>query len=116
MLNMATIRFKNNTAKHVSYDTAARVYQVLIGNEKPKDEVQAAFIRTVEAVEFPATNIGRQPASSHMPSHETIIERRKRIQQIRMDPTLHGKDKYYAIGEVLYGRNLQPRQRQQRLV
>lgn len=113
---MAIIRFKDGSAKYTDHYKAAKVYQVLIGKEEPENAAQAAFVRTVATVEFPTVTMPGQPASKRLPSAETIKERRRRIQQIRMDPTLTGKQKYYAIGEVLYGRNLQPVQKQQQLV
>lgn len=112
---MATIRFKDNTAKYVSHEQATKVYQVLIGNEQPENEKQAAFIRTVESVEFPQLEMPQRVKRSG-PDEETVRERRRKIREILLDPTIRGKDKYYAIGEVLYGHNIAPRQDQQQLV
>lgn len=110
---MATIRFKDHTTKYVEHYQAAKVYQVLIGNEPPENEAQAAFIKTVESVEFPVLPMPDQPAAHRRHSPETIKERRRRVKAIMDDPSLSGKQKYHHAREVLYGHPVPPEGQQQ---
>jgi hypothetical protein len=49
---MPRILLDNGTTKEVSYDTAAKILEVLNGNREPKDKAQAAFVLHVTDVQF----------------------------------------------------------------
>lgn len=52
---MAEIILNTGEVLEVSYNQAAKVYQILIGNKEPADEAQAEFMTTVADVKFPRT-------------------------------------------------------------
>ena len=49
---MATIVFTDGTRKHIAYDKAARILEVLDTTKEPKDEAQAKFCERIETIEF----------------------------------------------------------------
>lgn len=50
---MAQIILNTGEVLDVTYNQAAKVYQILQGNKEPEDEAQSEFIQTVADVKFP---------------------------------------------------------------
>jgi hypothetical protein len=52
---MATIVFSDGRTKIVSYDQAAKMYQVLQGNKEPENEAQSTYLMAVKNIIFDKT-------------------------------------------------------------
>lgn len=105
---MAFLVMKDSTKRPVDYATAAKVFQVLIGNEQPENDDQKDFVATVERVEF--DSVPRRGVRQPDIDPEVSAERRRKIAAINADPKITGKEKYYAIGEVLFGKKIRRQQ------
>lgn len=61
---MAKLIMKDGQTRNIGYSQAAHIYQILIGNEEPKDDKQALYISQIHGVEFDTpTKVARYTGS-----------------------------------------------------
>lgn len=97
---MAVLIMSDGGRRNVSYNQAAKVYQVLMGIEKPEDNEQKDFVSQVKEVIFDATSSFR---TTHAGSRRRIDSDRKKpdkeIRKIIRDKTLTGREKAIKIAQ-----------------
>jgi hypothetical protein len=80
---MPVLVFSNGQRKNVGYNTASRIYQILVGDKEPDNERQANFCCQVSKVEFA--------------SPVKLKEKDMVMQQILNDKNLTGYNKLVAV-------------------
>lgn len=91
---MAYLHFSDGSKRQVSYDQAAKVHQILLGNELPQDETQAQFVEQVANVEF-------EPTVATQSRHKGFDAPDPKLHALMDDKTLTGREKFLAIGNHL---------------
>lgn len=99
---MAQLIMSNGKVQIVSYDQAAKIYQILLGNAKPRDQVQQEFCDEVSEVQFDALPTIR------VYTKRKNVERDPKMHQILTDHTLTGYNKFKAVADRLRERTTVP--------
>lgn len=98
---MPRLIFNTGKSKHVPYETAANIYQVLVGNKEPKDEAQAEYVLTIKHIMWDTIQDGTKPATV---STKDKTERQAAVNKIMNNPELTGRQKAREVSKLLGGK------------
>lgn len=94
---MPTLHFFDGTSKNVEYDKAMSIRKILdddLGDWKPTPE-QIAYAEKVESIQYKDLPSLKHKEQFIVREHDTKMD------EIRNDPTLKGRDKFKAVVDRL---------------